>query len=94
LTGHGLGAASAIEAVLCVRALRSGVVPPTWHVGDQDPECDWDVVTDGERRLDPDVVVNQAYAFGGCNAVTVFRASREGAVGTTGASTRAAAVRR
>jgi 3-oxoacyl-(acyl-carrier-protein) synthase len=73
LTGHGLGAASAIEAVFAVLSLRERVLPPTWHVGEQDPECDWDVVTDGPRAFDGDVVVNQAYAFGGCNAVTVFR---------------------
>jgi 3-oxoacyl-[acyl-carrier-protein] synthase II len=73
LSGHGLGAASAIEAVLAVQALRTGCLPPTWHVGEQDPECDWDVMTDGPRPLDGDVVLNQAYAFGGCNAVTVFR---------------------
>ena len=73
LSGHGLGAASAIEAVLAVQALRSGCLPPTWHVGEQDPDCEWDVVTDGPRPLEGDVVLNQAYAFGGCNAVTVFR---------------------
>ena len=73
LSGHGLGAASAIEAVLAVRALGSDRVPPTWCVGEQDPECEWDVMTDGPRVLDGDVVLNQAYAFGGCNAVTVFR---------------------
>jgi len=73
LTGHGLGAASAIEAVLCVLALRHGTVPPTWHVGEQDPDCAWDVVTEGPRQTALDVVVNQAYAFGGCNAVTVLR---------------------
>lgn len=75
LTGHGLGAASAVEAVLAVLALRSATVPPTWGVGEQDPECDWDVVADGPRPLTGDVVVNQAYAFGGCNAVTVFRSA-------------------
>jgi 3-oxoacyl-[acyl-carrier-protein] synthase II len=74
LTGHGLGAASAIEAVLCVLAVRARVAPPTWHVGPQDPDCDWDVILEGERPIDRDVVVDQAYAFGGCNAVTVFRA--------------------
>ena len=73
LSGHGLGAASAIEAVLAIEALRSGCLPPTWHVGEQDPECDWDVLPDGPRSLEGDVVLNQAYAFGGCNAVTVFR---------------------
>lgn len=73
LTGHGLGAASAVEAVLSVLALRAGVLPPTWGVGEQDPDCVWDVITDGPRAWAGDVVVNQAYAFGGCNAVTVFR---------------------
>jgi 3-oxoacyl-[acyl-carrier-protein] synthase II len=73
LSGHSLGAASAIEAVLAVEALRSGCLPPTWGVGAPDPECDWDVMTDGPRPLERDVVLNQAYAFGGCNAVTVFR---------------------
>ncbi len=73
LTGHGLGAASALEAVLAVVSLRERTLPPTWHVGEQDPDCDWDVITDGPRAWDGDVVVNQAYAFGGCNAVTIFR---------------------
>jgi 3-oxoacyl-(acyl-carrier-protein) synthase len=73
LTGHGLGAASAIEAVLSVLALQHRRIPPTWHVGAQDPDCDWDVVVDGPRAADLEVVVNEAYAFGGCNAVTVFQ---------------------
>ncbi len=77
LTGHGLGAASAIEAVLCVLALQHRTIPPTWHVGDQDPGCDWDVVLGEPRSADLTVVVDEAYAFGGCNAVTVFaRAGR------------------
>lgn len=74
LTGHGLGAASAIEAVLCVLALGQQIVPPTWFVGDQDPDCAWDIVADGPRAAALNVVVNEAYAFGGCNAVTVLRA--------------------
>ena len=72
LTGHGLGAASAIEAVLCVLALRHQIVPPTWRVGTQDPDCSWDVVGEGPRSADLRTVVNEAYAFGGCNAVTVM----------------------
>lgn len=75
LTGHGLGAASAVEAVVAVLALWHRRIPPTWHLGEQAEECDWDVVADGPRDLAGDVVVNQAYAFGGCNAVTVLRRS-------------------
>jgi 3-oxoacyl-[acyl-carrier-protein] synthase II len=88
LTGHGLGAASAIEAVLCVLALQEGIVPPTWHIGDQDPDCDWDVVTEGRRETDLEAVVNQAYAFGGCNGVTIFRAAHRGASGSPASSQR------
>lgn len=72
VTGHGLGAASAIEAVACVAALRSGTVPPTWNHEVADPACDWDVLPNAPVQLDPQVVVNQAYAFGGCNAVVVL----------------------
>jgi 3-oxoacyl-[acyl-carrier-protein] synthase II len=72
LTGHGLGAASAIEAVACIAALGSGVVPPTWNHREPDPDCDWDVLPNRPARLEPQVVVNQAYAFGGCNAVIVL----------------------
>jgi 3-oxoacyl-[acyl-carrier-protein] synthase II len=77
LTGHGLGAASAIEAIACVAALRSGIVPPTWHHEVPDPACAWDVLPNAPARLEPQVVVNQAYAFGGCNAVVVLERADE-----------------
>jgi 3-oxoacyl-[acyl-carrier-protein] synthase II len=75
LTGHGLGAASALEAVACVLALREQLVPPTWNFTTQDPDCAWDVIPNEPRELLLDVVLSNAYAFGGCNASVVLRAA-------------------
>lgn len=74
LTGHGLGAASAVEAVLSVLALQQQVIPPTWHAGEQDPALDWDIVPDEPREAPLRIIANQAYAFGGIDVVTVLAA--------------------
>jgi 3-oxoacyl-[acyl-carrier-protein] synthase II len=73
LTGHGLGAASAIEAVACVLALREQTAPPTWNFTATDPDCAWDVIPNEPRPLRFDVAVSNACAFGGCNASLVLR---------------------
>ena len=73
LTGHGLGAASALEAVACVQALRTQVAPPTWNFASPDPDCDWDVLPNEPRELELDVVLSNAFAFGGANAALVLR---------------------
>ena len=52
LTGHGLGAASAIEAVACVQALREQIAPPTWNFTRADPDCDWDAIPNEPRELE------------------------------------------
>ncbi|MFG2337322.1 beta-ketoacyl-[acyl-carrier-protein] synthase family protein [Streptomyces yangpuensis] len=70
--GHTQGAASAIEAVACVLALRDGVVPPTANLVDPDPECDVDVVRGRARETPVRVAVNNAFGFGGNTACTVF----------------------
>ena len=72
LTGHGLGGASAIEAVGCVLALQEQIVPPTWNTGAPDPACAWDIVAEGPRRARLGIVVNAASAFGGNNAAVVL----------------------
>lgn len=71
LTGHGLGAASAIEAVACVLALRRQVIPPTWNAGQ--PDSGWDVVADGPRSARLRAVLNNAAAFGGNNSAVLFQ---------------------
>ena len=73
LTGHALGASSALETAVCVLALRHQIAPPTWNFREPDPECDWDVVPNAPRELSLETVVNNAYAFGGSNTSLVLR---------------------
>jgi 3-oxoacyl-[acyl-carrier-protein] synthase II len=68
MIGHTMGAASAIEAVACALAIDTGVAPPTINYEEPDPECDLDYVPNQARRINPRVVLNNAYAFGGNNA--------------------------
>jgi 3-oxoacyl-[acyl-carrier-protein] synthase II len=68
MIGHTMGAASAIEAVACALAIDTGVAPPTINYEEQDPECDLDYVPNQARQINPRVVLNNAYAFGGNNA--------------------------
>jgi 3-oxoacyl-[acyl-carrier-protein] synthase II len=68
--GHCMGAASALEAIACVMTLEEGLYPPTIGYETPDPECDIDVVANHARRGKADIVLNNALAFGGYNAVT------------------------
>jgi len=68
MIGHTMGAASAIEAAVCALALSTGFVPPTINFEQPDPDCEIDCVPNVARRVDPAVVLNNAYAFGGNNA--------------------------
>jgi 3-oxoacyl-[acyl-carrier-protein] synthase II len=72
MLGHCMGAASALEAVACVLSLETGVLPPTIHYETPDPECALDVVANQARRQDVKVVLNNALAFGGYDAVLAF----------------------
>ncbi|MBI5513391.1 MAG: beta-ketoacyl-[acyl-carrier-protein] synthase family protein [Deltaproteobacteria bacterium] len=71
MIGHCMGAASALEAVSCVETVRTGILPPTIHYETPDPECDLDIVANAARHARADVVVNNALAFGGYDAVLV-----------------------
>ena len=68
MTGHTMGAASAIEAAGCALAIQTGVIPPTINFEEPDPECDLDCVPNAARETHPRIVLNNAYAFGGNNA--------------------------
>ncbi|MFH8728188.1 beta-ketoacyl-[acyl-carrier-protein] synthase family protein [Streptomyces termitum] len=73
LLGHSLGAAGAIEAVLTLRTLATGVVPPTAHTPAVDPElAGLDLVVGRERRTDPAIAVSHSFGFGGSNCVLVM----------------------
>jgi 3-oxoacyl-[acyl-carrier-protein] synthase II len=73
--GHLFGAAGAVEAMMCVRALHEGVLPPTINYRTPDPECDLDYVPNEARRVQVDVALSNAMGLGGHNAcVLVGRA--------------------
>jgi len=73
MTGHMMGATGALEAIFCVQAIRSGVLPPTIHYQTPDPECDLDYIPNTAREAKIDVAVSNAFGFGGHNAVLVLR---------------------
>ncbi|OEW88456.1 beta-ketoacyl-ACP synthase II [Campylobacter jejuni] len=72
-TGHCLGAAGAIEAVVSVMALRDGVVPPTINQLIKDDECNLDYVPNISRKVDLKVVMSNSFGFGGTNGCVVFK---------------------
>jgi 3-oxoacyl-[acyl-carrier-protein] synthase II len=72
-TGHMLGAAGATELVFCVKAIQTGIVPPTVNLEKPDPECDLDYVPNTAREMRVDAIVNNSFGFGGHNATVVAR---------------------
>ncbi len=75
MMGHTFGAAGAIEAIMCVLAVRDGVLPPTINYREPDPECDLDYVPNEARRVQVDVALSNAMGLGGHNGcVLVGRA--------------------
>ncbi|EPX7472962.1 beta-ketoacyl-ACP synthase II [Campylobacter jejuni] len=72
-TGHCLGAAGAIEAVVSVMTLRDGVVPPTINQLVKDDECDLDYIPNISRKVDLKVVMSNSFGFGGTNGCVVFK---------------------
>jgi len=71
--GHLIGGTGAVELLACVMALRDGVIAPTIGYEEPDPECTLDVVPNEAREADVDVVLSNAFAFGGLNAVLALR---------------------
>jgi nodulation protein E len=71
--GHLIGATGAVELLACIMALRDGVIAPTIGYEEPDPECALDVVPNVAREAKVDVVMSNAFAFGGFNAVLVLR---------------------
>jgi 3-oxoacyl-(acyl-carrier-protein) synthase len=74
MTGHLMGATGALEAIFCIQAMRDGVIPPTMHLLNPDPECDLDYVPNQAREAEVEVCLSNAFGFGGHNAVLAFRA--------------------
>jgi 3-oxoacyl-[acyl-carrier-protein] synthase II len=70
--GHPFGAAGAVEAMMCVRALHDGVLPPTINYRTPDPECDLDYVPNEARRVQVEVALSNAMGLGGHNACVLL----------------------
>jgi 3-oxoacyl-[acyl-carrier-protein] synthase II len=73
MTGHLLGAAGGLEAVVTVLAIAKGVLPPTINVEEQDPECKLDVIPNHAREKRIDAAMSNSFGFGGTNAVVLFK---------------------
>jgi 3-oxoacyl-[acyl-carrier-protein] synthase II len=76
MTGHLLGGAGALEALVCVLAIRDGVVPPTINYQVPDPDCDLDYVPNQARRVPVAAAMSNSFGFGGHNVALVFTAPR------------------
>jgi len=72
MTGHLLGAAGAIEAVFCVKAIETGCIPPTINYEYPDPECDLDYTPNTARRATVPIAMSNSFGFGGHNACLVI----------------------
>ncbi len=75
-TGHALGAAGGLESIACIKAIETGVVPPTINYETPDPECDLDVTPNTARELPVEVALNSNLGFGGHNGVVIYRKFR------------------
>ena len=71
--GHCLGAAGAIEAVVCLMAMRDGVLPPTINMTTADENCDLDYISTGARKADINITMSNSFGFGGTNGVVIFK---------------------
>jgi 3-oxoacyl-[acyl-carrier-protein] synthase II len=72
MTGHLLGATGALEAVICVRALHDGFIPPTINYENPDPLCDLDYVPNRGRSARLDHIMSNSFGFGGHNATIII----------------------
>jgi 3-oxoacyl-[acyl-carrier-protein] synthase II len=73
MTGHLIGASGALEALIVVKTLQTGIVTPTINLDHPDPECDLDYVPHESRRAEVRTAITNSFGFGGANAALVLR---------------------
>jgi 3-oxoacyl-[acyl-carrier-protein] synthase II len=73
MTGHLLGAAGGLESIFCIKALQTGVVPPTINQLQADPQCDLNYVPNQPQKISPEFALNNSFGFGGTNSSTIFK---------------------
>ncbi|MBQ5334820.1 MAG: beta-ketoacyl-ACP synthase II [Oscillospiraceae bacterium] len=73
MTGHLLGAAGAVEAIAAVKALETGIIPPTINYQEPDPECDLDITPNTALKTTVSLALSTSLGFGGHNACVAFK---------------------
>lgn len=73
MTGHLLGAAGGVEAIVCAKAIQDGYIPATINYETPDPECDLDIVPNEGRNVEVNCAMSNSLGFGGHNATIVFK---------------------
>ncbi|MFT5784399.1 MAG: 3-oxoacyl-[acyl-carrier-protein] synthase II, partial [Candidatus Krumholzibacteriia bacterium] len=76
MTGHALGAAGGLEAVISILALNDGILPPTINLDNPDPDCDLDYCAHEAVKQDVDYALSNSFGFGGHNVTLCFKARR------------------
>jgi 3-oxoacyl-[acyl-carrier-protein] synthase II len=77
MTGHTLGAAGAIEAIISIMAIQTGIIPPTINLHHPDPDCDLDYVPNEARQRTVNVSMSNVLGFGGHNTCLIFKRYEE-----------------
>ena len=72
-TGHLLGAAGGVEAIICIKALEEQIVPPTINYKEKDEECDLDIVPNEPRKANINIAMSNSLGFGGHNGSLIFK---------------------
>jgi len=72
MTGHLLGAAGSVEAIIAVKTISEGIIPPTINLDHPDPACDLDYVPHRPRKKEINIAMSNTFGFGGVNATLLF----------------------
>lgn len=75
--GHTLGAGGALEGIACIKAMETGVLPPTIHYDEADPELDLDYIPNVPREKQISAALSNSFGFGGHNSTLIFRKYQE-----------------
>lgn len=73
MIGHTIGAAGAIEAIVCALVIENNLIPPTINYRHKDPDCDLDYVPNQARKAKVNTVLSNSFGFGNCNACIIMR---------------------
>lgn len=71
--GHCLGAAGSIEAIIAIKAMQDGIIPPSINQIESDENCDLDYVANTAREAELDIVMSNSFGFGGTNGVVIMK---------------------